>query len=92
MKPATKDRERFKVWITKYALTSGIFEAEAEHIGGRTQMIKIDGHGSMPRFFHGEGRDWHRSAEAALGYARHLRTKRIASLEKKIARLRGLFP
>ena len=50
-----------KVYITKYALTSGIIEADAEILTG--DMILING--DWNRCFHGEGKDWHRTFEEA---------------------------
>ena len=76
---------KFEVWITKYALTSGILYKKATPCGNG-RMIEV-GRGS---YFHGEGRDWHRTLESAQKKAEVMRVKRIASLKKSIATLEAL--
>lgn len=77
---------KIRVWITKYALTDGIREATCE----------IDGDMACRRenmflqCFHGEGKEWHRTLESAQRKAEEMRTAKIASLRKQIAKLEGL--
>lgn len=71
-----------KVYITKYALTSGIIEADAEILTG--DMILING--DWNRYFHGEGKDWHRTFEEAYKKAEQMRIKKIASLKKQLSK------
>lgn len=71
-----------KVYITKYALTKGILEAEAEFCTG-TGMINVGRHG----YYHGEGKEWHRTREVAVKRAEIMRTNKIESLQKSIAKL-----
>lgn len=74
-----------KVWITKYALTQGIFEKEAKECD-RPGMISIDeGYGCV--YFHDEGKDWCRTRESAIKRAEEMRQKKIASLKKQIKKL-----
>lgn len=74
-----------KVWITKYALTTGIYEAEVED--GHRDSIVV----TVPRIwfyvehFHGEGKDWHRTKESAVARAESMRIKKIASLKKSLS-------
>lgn len=78
-----------KVWITKYALTSGIEEAEATLWGrndNNVQFVK-DGY---TQYYHGEGKDWHRTHAAAVSKAIDMKAKRIASLKKSIIKLEAL--
>jgi hypothetical protein len=60
---AMNERVLLKVWITKYALSQGIFELCA-------QTRSIDGLISDPldslQIYHGEGREWHRTKECAV--------------------------
>lgn len=77
-----------KVYITKYALTQGIYEAEAEECSGFNGMIKIDG--EYPEYYHREGRDWCRTKEDAVKRAEEMREKRILSLKKQIEKLEKL--
>ena len=73
-----------KVWITKYALTSGITRHDAELCDHR--MVK---YGTM-QFAHVEGKEWHRSYENALLRAEVMRIKKIESLKKSIAMLEAM--
>ena len=77
-----------KVWITKYALTDGIIENDAE------VCIDTDATGNMivcdRVYFHGEGREWHRTKESAIQKAEEMRQKKIASLKKQIEKLEGM--
>lgn len=75
-----------KVWITKYALTQGIFEIEAEECGmGFPGMIQTKE--EHPSHCHEEGKDWHRSKESAIKRAEEMRQKKISSLKKKLEKL-----
>lgn len=76
-----------KVWITKYALTEGIYEAEAEDcFDVSPTMIKVKD--EYINYFHGN--DWHRTREGAISRANEMKTKRIASLKKQIAKVETL--
>lgn len=77
-----------KVWITKYALTSGIMEKEVERSERFPDMVTTDERYSQT--FHGEGKDWHRSLDAANARAEKMRQKKISSLETQLGRLRAL--
>jgi hypothetical protein len=85
------------VYLTKHALTSGIEVVEAEICLDRdgkpysTSMIAFRNPGAQyDEYAHGEGRDWHRTPEAALARAEDMRKKRIATLKKQIKKLEGL--
>lgn len=73
-----------KAWITKYALSGGIEEHEAEDRG--YGCIYFDRYGYMA----GEGRNWHRTRESAVAKAEKMRKDKIASLRKQIERLEKL--
>ena len=76
-----------KVWISKYALSEGVFELCAE-------TTSVEGMISDPinrcRMFHDEGKDWHRTREGAIAKAEQMRLAKIASLKKQIAKLEKL--
>lgn len=73
-----------KVWITKYALTDGIVEKECKDCGdGMVKEIE----NPFPIYYHGEGKDWHRTKESAIQKAEEMRKKKIESLKKKIKKL-----
>lgn len=73
-----------KVWITKYALTKGLYEME---------VVKVSEDGDSVYgkawydVFHGEGKDWCRTREAAVQRAEEMRTRKINNLKKKISEL-----
>jgi len=72
-----------KVWITKYALTAGLFQLEVE-LCSSDGMVKHRGNGvtSFDQYFHGEGRDWHKTKESALERAVALTNTKLKSMEK----------
>lgn len=74
-----------KVWITKYALTGGIREAEVEDVGDG--MILDRRHG-LPTYFHPG--NWFATPEAAVARARTVRDLKVASLRRQITRLEAL--
>lgn len=78
-----------KVWITKYALTSGVFEAEGEQAKGHTEMVTYQ-RGPMSwhtDHAHGEGREWHRTKASATARVLVMIDRKIASLREQIVRL-----
>lgn len=78
-----------KVYITKYALTAGIQIKNAEKSSTSDGMVGVK-HGGYTAYFHGEGRDWHRTAESALKRAEEMRRKKIASLNKSLAKIEAM--
>jgi len=81
--------DTFKVWITRYALTEGIYEKEAKVcINVSEDMIEVIGSNGM--YFHGEGKDWHRTKESAIKRAEEMRKKKITSVEKQLQRLKDM--
>jgi len=75
-----------KVFITKYALTTGIYEAEARRVEGHADMLEIPAApGAMSQYIH--GLDWHITHESALMKAEAMRRKKIASLRKQLSEL-----
>jgi hypothetical protein len=79
-----------KVWITKYALSVGIIEADAKESAAYPGMVVIRREGRFDECFHNEGKDWHRTLTFAQTRADKMRVAKIASLEKQIAKLRAL--
>jgi hypothetical protein len=77
-----------RIWITKYALTSGIFEADAEvekNSDGMAVVPKNYETGTYAQYFH--GKDWHLTREGALTRAEEMRVKKITSLKKQLKKL-----
>ena len=83
----TRERTKFKAWVSRFALSGGIKEVEVEdcfHISP-TMVCEAGSHGTT---YH-DG-DWHRTPEAAKEKAEQMRAKKIASLEKQIKKLKGM--
>jgi hypothetical protein len=75
-----------KVFITKYALTKGIIEAEGEVDG--TMVVMIDPKRGYRWYAHGN--DWHRSLPAAESRTVEMRNNKIKSLKKQIDKLNDM--
>lgn len=73
-----------KVWITKYALTEGVFEADAEIIASGIISAAWEKGAKCNNFFQGE---WSESKDDAISKAEKMRQKKIASLKKQIEKL-----
>lgn len=75
-----------KIWITKYALTKGITEAEAEiSMDGRMAVVRS---GTFPAYYLlGE---WFTTKENAVANANVRLTRKIASVLKQLKKLQAL--
>ncbi len=79
-----------RIWITKYALTSGIESHDNAEIHDVADMVSYGDIGYGFKYAHGEGKEWHRSEESAISRAESMRISKIASLEKSILKLKKL--
>lgn len=77
-----------KIWVTKYALTQGITEHEADVSDKWPTMATIaaTGPGEYTQHFHGA--EWQKTHEAALARADEMRAHEIKRLERRIGKLR----
>lgn len=74
------------VYISKYALTTGIYSVEVE--GTHTpDMVRAVG-ARYPTHYH-KGQ-WHETIEEATKKANQMRTRKIASIKKQLAKLETL--
>lgn len=83
--------EQFKVWITKYALSSGIRVEMAELSAVSDSMITVRADPLrkwQTETFHGS--DWHRDEQSAIAKCELMRKKKISSLEMQLAKLKKL--
>lgn len=76
-----------KVWITKYALTRGVFEMEVKSQSEDGTAVYGK---SWDDYYRGEGREWHRTKVSAIKKAEEMRQKKIASLLKQIEKLKQM--
>jgi hypothetical protein len=73
-----------KVWISKFALSKGIFQMEVNHTSDDGDVV----HGEhFNECFYGEGKQWHKTEEEAKARAEELRKKKIANLKNQIQKL-----
>ncbi len=78
-----------KVWITRYALSEGIFEVEAEKIN-MMGMIKYPPLTPTIGNCYSHKPDWHETFDDALNQAERMRTRKIASLRAQLEKLEKL--
>lgn len=77
-----------KVFITQYALTRGIYEAEMEVILDDPKFKKkcVEKYnGNIPQVFFDD--EFHLTKDEAIKHAEKMRSKKIESLKKQIAKL-----
>lgn len=79
-----------KVCITKYALTQGIFEIEAERCTDIDNDMIEQTNTRWQTYYHGEGKDWHLTKESAIKKAEEMREKKIKTLKKQLDKLEHL--
>lgn len=88
--PTRKNRwsmSPMKVWVSKYALTKGVYEAEVRDCGTGTVNDTSKWGGFC---YYGEGQEWHRTREEALTRAEKMRVAKITALHKQISKLESL--
>ena len=73
------------VFITKYALTAGIYECKIDHMFD-DDTVCVDGLYSRS-LFHGEGREWHMTLEGANERVRAMSIKKLKELEARILKV-----
>lgn len=81
-------RERFTAWITKYALTEGIFTKVVELCANISDDMVSVVHGPANICYH--GKDWHRTKEAAADRARQMQANKLKSIDQQRARIAAL--
>ena len=74
-----------KVFCTKWVLTRGIEELEAEECEEHAGMVEFHRPGSSYiQYLHGEGKDWHRTEQDAIAKALVMADKKVKSLKNAI--------
>lgn len=79
-----------KVWISKYALTQGIYERDVEQSKESPTMVACQDKAFFTEYYHGEGKDWHLTEANAVKKANEMLEKAIFSAEKKITKLKKM--
>lgn len=76
-----------KVWITKYVLTEGLLEVDADTFPDMPSMVRYVEKGSS--VYVGKGH-WHTERSVAVKKANSIVAKKIATLQTQIGKLRQL--
>jgi hypothetical protein len=74
-----------KVYITKYALTKGIFELDAVQTDNPRMIAS---RGQWTNYYHKP--DWHSSKSDAINRAEDMREAKIKSLEKQLKKIKDI--
>ena len=82
-----KEDKTFKVWISKYALTLGIFEETVSQSKDQPTLVSVVGV-TYPTNYH-DG-SWHMTRELAVRRAEKIRTNKLISLKKQIAHIEAI--
>lgn len=78
------------VWVTKYALSTGIEKIEVEYDADRyPNIVSERSSRGYSRHFHGEGKDWHRTEEDAKSRAEKMKIRKINLLQIQIDKLKN---
>lgn len=87
-----KDHTEMKVYITKYALTKGIFQCDGEVSKEYPQMFSVDENklkGFLnTQYFHKPY--WHETREDAVVHANQMVKKALASAWKRVRKLEAI--
>lgn len=75
-------------YITKYALSAGIHRARLR-LCDADGMVEEVGQ-RWATYYHGEGKDWHRTYASALKRAEAMRDAKIKSLRKSLDKMKAV--
>jgi hypothetical protein len=81
------ERTRFIAWITKYALTEGIYSVDVEDCFNISEKM-VTGLNRRDGCYHKP--HWHRTRKEAVVQAEKMRAAKIRSLRKSIAKMERL--
>lgn len=77
-----------KVWITKYALTQGIYEVEGETSFRDGMFCVPKTEKTFAAYYHKP--DWHETKAEAIARAEQMRANKLKSLDKQIAKIKAM--
>lgn len=77
-----------KVWITKYALTQGVYEVEGEASFRDGMFCVPRSEKSFAAYYHKP--DWHETKEEAIAQAEKMREAKVKSLERQLAKIQAM--
>jgi hypothetical protein len=74
-----------RFWISKYALTQGIFGVDTDEPSSQLpNLLSVKQENTYPACYHGEGREWHREYGDAQKKANLMVQAKIKSLKKQL--------
>ncbi len=76
-----------QIYITKYLFTNGIELVDAEI---SDKMAIVGESNSYQQYFHGEGREWHRTKESAIARAEEMRIKKLKAIDKQMKKISAM--
>lgn len=83
-----------KAWISKYALNKkiGLFKVKGHTSFSGKYFIQesTEPHYSYTTMYAIEGKEWHRTEQAAIERAKEMQKEKIASLQKELERVKQL--
>lgn len=79
-----------KVYITRYALTTGVNIAEVEKISEYPHMVRCDRKYLLSRYYHKP--HWHETPEEAAARVAEMKASRIKSLHRALKKIEALDP
>jgi len=82
------ETEVINAYITKYALTTGIYKMQVTYYPYENMIVQRGSAGVCDHYFHQN--EWYRTWEEAWARAEEMRKKKIDSLRKQIDRLEDM--
>lgn len=76
-----------RVWISKYALSVGLFEVDGE-VTREGGISYTPPEGGLRQYYYGS--DWHDTKEAAVARAEEMRIRKLKSLDAQIKKVSAL--
>jgi len=80
------ENKKYRIYVTKYVLTRGIFVVTAEYVGGG--MMRYARSNCLAQYFHGQNKAWCMTQREAVECAKKIIEKKIISLENSIKKYR----
>jgi len=79
-----------QVFITKWALSYGIFEIDADLHSNKGMVSFRRSPEHFEEYCHHEGKDWHLTREGAVNRAEEMRIAKLKSLDKQTKKISAM--
>ncbi len=78
-----------KVYITKYALTTGVYIAKVEETSseGMVELPAQPANNTYAQYFHGEGKEWHKTKQSAIARVEQMKAAKLKAIHKQIDKI-----